>query len=212
MANFDQYLNDYMNIKRLRGITPSQKASEAVFNPYFDRQFNTEMAGRKQVLAEQELATRTGQQGEALSWDKTKTMNELAGQKDITLSRLASEKDITTNRLAAAKDISMAELAGEKDITLNKLAAQKDITTADLGWDKEKFLTTLAAQKELQARQLSWEKEKILGNLALDHWKQGLLIDQAGRSDTKATIGNALNTVGSLGSMYAMKQYMPKRH
>jgi hypothetical protein len=231
--DFSQQLNDYMNIKRLRGVTPGRKESEAVFKPYFDRKFDVNMAGRRQVLAEQDLAARTGQQGQSLAWDKTKTMNELAGQKDIAMGRLATEKDVTLGRLATAKDISGKELAGESDIALNRLAAQKDITTegldwekqksadrialerelttGEMGWSKEKVLKALALEKELQTNALDWNREKTLKALAFEDWKRGLLIDQAGRNDTRATIGNVIGTIGGLGNMYATKRYMDRR-
>jgi len=183
--NFSSYLQDYLNIKRLQGVTPGQRTSEAVFAPYFNRQYEINRVGQQQGFAERELATRTGQQGEALAWGKEKTLSELAGAKDITMSKLASEKDITMSRLAGAKDITMSELDVSKEIALN----------------------ALALEKELQAGKLSWNREKTIAALALEKWVQQLMMEQASRSDTRSTIGNVIGTLGSVAQLPLLKKY-----
>jgi hypothetical protein len=232
MPNFDQYLNDYMNIKLRRGVTPGARESEAVFKPYFDRQFDVNLAGRKQMLAENELATRTGQQGEALAWDKQKTMNELASTADIFKGELASKEGITRSGLAtreaintsgltwdtekAAKGITAEQAlqtgrlkwAGEK--SANEIALEKELSTTALDWSKTKSANQLALEKELQTGALGWNREKVIGALALERWKEGLLMDQAARNDTKATIGNVISTVGSVYGGVKLNSYADK--
>ena len=90
--DFSQYLQDYMNIKRLQGVTPGRKTSTALFAPYFDRQFDVNMAGRKMNLAEQAQTSKEKQQGESLAWEKERTGNILAWNKEKTISDLALEK------------------------------------------------------------------------------------------------------------------------
>jgi len=207
MSDFSAYLQDYMNIKRLQGVTPGQRTSEAVFAPYFNRQYDINRAGQQQGFAERELATRTGQQGEALAWGKERTLSELAGAKDINMSKLASEKDITMSRLAGAKDITMSELSTEEKIAQDRLTAQRDITTGELDVSKEIALNALALQKELQAGKLSWNKEKTIAALALEKWVQQLMIEQASRSDTRSTIGNVIGSLGSVAQLPLLKKY-----
>ena len=126
--NFSSYLQDYMNIKRLQGVTPGQRTSEAIFAPYFNRQYDINRAGQQQGFAERELATRTGQQGESLAWGKERTLSELAGAKDITMSEL---------------DVS-------KEMALNVLALEKELQAGKLSWNKEKTIAALALEKWVQ--------------------------------------------------------------
>ena len=86
--DFAQLINDYMNIKRLRGVTPGAKEASAIFAPYFNRQADVnirskqlDLAERGQVLSEQAQAAKQQQATEGLAWDKEKAINALALQK-----------------------------------------------------------------------------------------------------------------------------------
>jgi hypothetical protein len=115
--DFSQYLDQYLTIKRLQGITPSQGTSTALFSPYFDRSFDRNMTGRKLDLQEKAQTFSEQKAGEGLAWDKQKTIDALALQK----------------------------------------------------------------------------------------WQNQLLMDQAEKNDTKATIGAGISSLGSLGGMYMMR-------
>jgi predicted outer membrane protein len=86
--DFSQLINDYMNIKRLRGMTPSSRESAQIFAPYFNRQAQNNIEGQRlnlaergQALAEQAQAAKQQQATEGLAWDKEKAINALALQK-----------------------------------------------------------------------------------------------------------------------------------
>ena len=86
--DFSQLINDYMNIKRLRGMTPSSRESAQIFAPYFNRQAQNNIEGQRlnlaergQALAEQTQTAKQQQATEGLAWDKEKAINALALQK-----------------------------------------------------------------------------------------------------------------------------------
>lgn len=88
MADFSQYLNDYLDIKRRRGVTPGVGESSRLFSPYFDKQAAVNIAGQKMDLAEKNLTlaqqTQTAKESQdvqSLAWNKENTINNLALEK-----------------------------------------------------------------------------------------------------------------------------------
>lgn len=194
--DFSRFLNDYLTIKRLRGVTPGKRTSEATFSPYFDRQFAVDQAFRKQDLAERAQTSKEKQQGEVLSWDKESTLAALAGTREMTLNRLAAGREISLNELAGRRYITEGELTGNRSIAMNRLATEKDITMGRLQTDRDISYSNLA-----------WQQERAASSLDFDRWVQGLLKDQATIQDRNAVIRNVISTFGSLGNMYLMDKY-----
>jgi hypothetical protein len=71
--DFSQYLQQYLDVKRQRGVTPGQPASTALFAPYFNRQYDVNMAGQRQDLAEKAQTFNEQKAGEALALQKYQT-------------------------------------------------------------------------------------------------------------------------------------------
>jgi hypothetical protein len=112
--------------------------------------------------------------------------------------------------LEAEKTLQTGALGWKKEEALGRMALEKELTTGALDWSKTKSANQIALEQELLTGRLGWDREKTIQALDLEKWKQGLLIDQAGRNDTKSTIGNVIGTVGSLANMFAMKQFMKR--
>ena len=79
--DFSQFLQQYLDAKRLRGVTPGRGASQALFAPYFNRQYDVNMAGRRQDLAERAQTFTEKRAGEGLAWSKENAIQTLALQK-----------------------------------------------------------------------------------------------------------------------------------
>jgi len=205
--DFSQFLNDYLTIKRLRGVTPGRKTAEAALAPYFDRQFQIEMAGRRQGLAERAQTSKEKQQGEALTWDKERTLADLAGIKEMTTNRLTTGKEISLNELAGRKYITQGELAGRKYITLGELAANRDIAMNRMATDRDIAMGRFQTDRDISYSNLEWKQAQAASSLDFDRWVQNLLKDLATIQDRNAVISNIINTFGSLGNMYLMDKY-----
>ena len=125
--DFSQYIQDYTTLKRLRGVTPGRRRSEALFSPYFDRKFAIEMTGRKQDLAEREQTAREQQQGESLTWDKERAINTLALQKELA----AGSREVGRTELASRMATAEGRWASEAKVTGMRLAADTQQADAD---------------------------------------------------------------------------------
>jgi len=101
--DFYQYLQKYLEAKRLRGVTPGQGASTALFAPYFNRQAAGNIEGRRLDLAERAQASKEKQQAEGLAWQKENSQQRLAWQKESAGQNLAWDKERVLNQLLAQK-------------------------------------------------------------------------------------------------------------
>ena len=101
--DFYQYLQKYLEAKRLRGVTPGQGASTALFAPYFNRQAAGNIEGRRLDLAERAQASKEKQQAEGLAWQKENSQQRLAWQKESAEQNLAWDKERVLLQLLAEK-------------------------------------------------------------------------------------------------------------
>jgi hypothetical protein len=131
--DFSQYLQDYMRMKQLRGVTPGRREATALFAPYFDKQAYIEALQRKQALEEKELESKEKHWGESLAWDREKAANTLATKKQI------AEGDMLSSR-----DIAMARIASNEAISRGDLDTRWKIAQANIAWDKQKAADLLA--------------------------------------------------------------------
>lgn len=60
-------------------------------------------------------------------------------------------------------------------------------------------------QNQKNTESLAWDKEKTTNQLAYQKWLSQQEMDLAKKYDRNSTIGNVINTAGSLGGMYLMK-------
>lgn len=70
--DFSQYLDQYLQAKRLRGVTPTQAQSAQLFSPYFQGQAQGEQQARRLDLGERSLASHNQQAAESLAFEKYK--------------------------------------------------------------------------------------------------------------------------------------------
>ena len=93
--DFSQYLQQYLEAKRLRGVTPGRGASQALFAPYFNRRYRINEEGRRQDLAERAQTFTEKRAGEGLAWSKENAIQTLALQKwqDQMLREAAARGD-----------------------------------------------------------------------------------------------------------------------
>ena len=156
--DFYQYLQKYLEAKRLRGVTPGQGASTALFAPYFNRQAAGNIEGRRLDLAERAQASKEEQQAEGLAWQKENSQQRLAWQKESAGQNLAWQKESAGQNLAWDK-----ESAGQN------LAWQKESAEQNLAWDKERVLLQLLAEKwyqdELKKQAASQDRRETTSNV-----------------------------------------------
>jgi len=126
--DFYQYLQKYLEAKRLRGVTPGQGASTALFAPYFNRQAAGNIEGRRLDLAERAQASKEEQQAEGLAWQKENSQQRLAWQKESAGQNLAWQKESAEQNLAWDKERVLLQLLAEKwyQDELKKQAASQD--------------------------------------------------------------------------------------
>jgi len=173
--DFYQYLQKYLEAKRLRGVTPGQGASTALFAPYFNRQAAGNIEGRRLDLAERAQASKEKQQAEGLAWQKENSQQRLAWQKESAGQNLAWQK----------------ESAGQN------LAWDKESAGQNLAWQKESAGQNLAWQKESAGQNLAWDKERVLNQLLAEKWYQDELKKQAASQDRRETTSNVISGLGS---------------
>ena len=82
--DFSQYLNDYLAVKRLQGMSPTQRTAVSIFSPYFKGQQANEAAGRKLETAEKGLAWQKEEALSRMALERTlqQQMMESAGRND----------------------------------------------------------------------------------------------------------------------------------
>jgi hypothetical protein len=70
--DFSQYLDAYLQAKRLRGVTPTQAQAGQLFSPYFQDQAQGEQTARRLDLGERSLASHDAQAADSLAFEKYK--------------------------------------------------------------------------------------------------------------------------------------------
>ena len=90
--DFSQYLQTYLEAKRLRGVTPTVGASTGLFAPYFNRQAAVNATGKRLDLAEKDLAFKKTSAAEGLAWDRQKSTEGLAWNREKMIDALALQK------------------------------------------------------------------------------------------------------------------------
>jgi len=74
---FGNYLNEYMKLKRLRGVTPTTAQAQQILSPYFDAKARANIEGQKLNLEGRRLDLR----GKEVDFDAQKSAEQLAYQK-----------------------------------------------------------------------------------------------------------------------------------
>lgn len=96
---FGNYLNEYMNLKRLRGVTPTAAQAQQILSPYFDAKARANIEGQKLNLQEKEVSFNNQKATEKLAYQKW-----LANQK-MALARKADRNSTFANLLGTGASL-----------------------------------------------------------------------------------------------------------
>ncbi|MFA6290190.1 MAG: hypothetical protein WC637_00335, partial [Victivallales bacterium] len=72
--DFSQYLQEYMNFAKLKGMAPTQRQGTQILGPYFQQAGARELAGRKMDTQEKQFA-------QSLAWDKESLAKRLGEER-----------------------------------------------------------------------------------------------------------------------------------
>ena len=75
---FGNYLNEYVKLKRLRGVTPTAAQAQQILSPYFDAKARANIEGQKLNLQEKEVNFNNQKATEQLAYQKWLANQEMA--------------------------------------------------------------------------------------------------------------------------------------
>jgi len=140
-------------------------------------------------------------------FDKQFAVEMMQRKQALAEKEQAAKEDYQGKSLAWDKEKATNTLATQKELAEGGMASRKSIAMAGLGADYGISMANLASRRDISTANLDWSKQQAANNLAFDMWRNGLLQDSAGRSDANSTWGNAIASLGSLGSGLLLRKY-----
>jgi GTP-sensing pleiotropic transcriptional regulator CodY len=108
---FGNYLNEYMKLKRLRGVTPTTAQAQQILSPYFDAKARANIEGQKLNLQEKEVNFNNQKATEQLAYQKWLANQEMA------LARKADRNSTFANILGTGASLGGLFLLKNSPIT-----------------------------------------------------------------------------------------------